>query len=434
MFWRCANEPLSLAGQRVAMAMRGTGVRVESSGVDPESTTAFIPRARMVETLNERRLQPLAFPGRRVTMAMRGAGVRVESRGERPLFYLARLPRGSFLLPTLAVIIICVLAGCAKPQGILFPQLDPPMVWPAPPETPRIQLVGAISDSRDLNAEISAAEIFASALRGPRPPIRFSGPHALAVREGKVLAIADASGAAVHIIDLDRRTHVLVAGFEDEQIQAPVGVTWAGERLFVTDAQRGEILELRSDGAFVRRLAAESLSRPVGIAYAPALDRLYVVDGDEHCVKVLALDGALQKTIGARGPASGEFNFPSHICIDGNRMAVADGGNFRVQILTLDGEPLAGIGQMGDAAGNLALPKGVAFDRDGHLYVVDARFENVQIFNDRGQLLLAFGEEGGRLGQFSLPAGIAIDHSDRIWVADSGNRRVQVFSYLRAAS
>jgi len=324
--------------------------------------------------------------------------------------------------------------GCSKPEGVLFPQIEPAMVWPGPPEQPRIKLVGTISDSRDLKAAQTSSEILASAFRGPRPPIRFSGPHAVAVRDESVVAIADASGGAVHVIDLNRRTHTMITGFEQEQLESPVGVAWVGQRLFVSDAQRGEIIEFQSDGGFVRRFAKGVLKRPVGIAYAPDPDRLFVVDGDDHRVKVFTLDGTLEKTIGQRGESAGEFNFPSHISIHDDRMAVADAGNFRVQILTLEGEPIGAIGRMGNAAGDLALPKGVAFDREGHVYVVDARFENVQIFNDKGQLLLAFGAEGGGLGQFSLPAGIAIDAGDRIWVADSGNRRVQVFSYLRASS
>lgn len=80
------------------------------------------------------------------------------------------------------------------------------------------------------------------------------------------------------------------------------------------------------------------------------------------------------------------------------------------------------------------MPKGVAVDRDGHVYVADAHFENVQVFDDSGRLLMAFGREGRGAGRFSLPAGLAFDDQDRLWVADSGNRRLQVFAYLRSPS
>ena len=111
-----------------------------------------------------------------------------------------------------------------------------------------------------------------------------------------------------------------------------------------------------------------------------------------------------------------------------------DAGNGRVQSLTPSGQPLTAIGQLGDAPGDLALPKGVALDSDGHIYVVDARFENIQIFAPDGQLLLTVGSEGKGAGQFALPGGIAIDAHDRIWVCDTYNGRVQVFQYTKAGA
>ena len=135
-------------------------------------------------------------------------------------------PRGKSIL-TIAVISAMALSGCAKPRGALFPAIDPPMVWPASPETPRIKLLGIISDSRDLSAEVSGAEVFRAALRGPRPPIFFTSPHGVAVSASERVAIADGNGAAVHIIDLRQRTHTMVSGFGDERFGAPVGVAAA---------------------------------------------------------------------------------------------------------------------------------------------------------------------------------------------------------------
>ena len=72
----------------------------------------------------------------------------------------------------------------------------------------------------------------------------------------------------------------------------------------------------------------------------------------------------------------------------------------------------------------------MAFDADGHVWVVDAQFENVQGFDTDGRLLMAFGSEGRGVGEFWLPAGICIDARNRMWIADTYNRRVQVFELL----
>ncbi len=325
------------------------------------------------------------------------------------------------------------LTGCAKPPGVLFPAVKPEIVWPGPPERPRIRLIGTISDSRDLKAGVSGREVFMAAVRGPRPPITFTSPQGVAFEPPGRLAVADSGGGAVHVIDLERRAHEVVFGFENERFGAPVGVAWVDGRLYVSDAERDEIIVMDGTGRWVKRFGRGVLDRPVGIAYAEATGRLYVVNGNRHEVVVFDLNGDVVATIGRRGLEPGTFNWPSYLCVRGDRLFVVDSGNCRVQVFDLNGTLLTTIGQRGNAAGDLALPKGVAVDSAGHVYVVDARFENVQIFDEQGRLLLAFGEEGTKPGQFWLPAGITIDASDRVWIADGGNRRIQVFEYLRAS-
>ncbi len=126
--------------------------------------------------------------------------------------------------------------GCAQPEGVLFPVLEPPHVWPAAPERPRIKLIGTLATSADLRASVSSAEVFKAAFRGPRPSIGFSSPHGVAVRGSDTIAIADSAGGAVHIVNLAARTHVMVSGFDNVIFMTPVGVVWVGNRLFVTDA------------------------------------------------------------------------------------------------------------------------------------------------------------------------------------------------------
>ena len=362
-----------------------------------------------------------------------GIGLRV-ARSSSAGPWAARCGCLSRVVPFALAVVIATstLTGCAKPRGILFPVLAEPKVWPAPPDPPRIKLVGTLSGSGDLKAEQSATEVFKAALRGPRPPINLIGPHAVVLHKSGVLAVADGQGSSVHLLDLVNRTHVQVTGWGDERLAAPVGVAWLGDHLVVSDAQRHELIELDRTGAFVRSFGADELIRPVGVVYVGARDELYVVDGGAHCLVRFDRSGQVVGKFGTRGAQPGQFNFPTHLAVDRQgRLAVADTGNFRVQLLDLDGAPLAQFGSKGDGAGDFALPKGVAFDSEGHIYVVDAQFENVQVFDAQGRLLLAFGEEGAGLGEFSLPAGLAIDDADRIWVADSANRRIQVFAYVR---
>jgi DNA-binding beta-propeller fold protein YncE len=103
--------------------------------------------------------------------------------------------------------------------------------------------------------------------------------------------------------------------------------------------------------------------------------------------------------------------------------------NSRIQVFSADGRFLRSIGSLGDGPGHFSRPKGVAVDQAGHIYVVDAVFNNVQIFDDQSRLLLDFGEAGSGPGQFGLPNGIAINSHNEIFVADAYNHRLQMFRY-----
>jgi len=61
------------------------------------------------------------------------------------------------------------------------------------------------------------------------------------------------------------------------------------------------------------------------------------------------------------------------------------------EIFDKAGQFISTFGRLGDGTGNLSRPKGMAIDQYGHIYVVDALFNNVQIFNEQGKLLLIIG-------------------------------------------
>jgi DNA-binding beta-propeller fold protein YncE len=72
----------------------------------------------------------------------------------------------------------------------------------------------------------------------------------------------------------------------------------------------------------------------------------------------------------------------------------------------------------------------VSVDPQGHIYAVDALFDNIQIFDNTGRLLLTLGGSGSQPGEFWLPNGIAISPNNEIYATDAYNHRVQVFQYV----
>lgn len=326
--------------------------------------------------------------------------------------------------------------GCAKPAGVIFEPLAKPIVWPAPPDTPRIRYVGQLVTSADLKPAVPFGQALGEALFG-KPPVRsMLSPYALCTDGAERLFVADSTAQLVHVFDLKTRKY--------EQwkppapltpFSQPVGVAWdPSGRLFVADSLGGSIRIFDSKGTQVGEIGRGIVLRPCGLAYDTKTSRLFVADAGHHQLVALFGDGALAGRVGPRGTVLGQFNYPTNVALDrSGNIYVSDSLNFRVQAFSPDLKPIRQIGRKGDMPGYFGQPKGLALDSQDHLYVVDAHFEAVQVFDLQGRLLLDFGQEGSEPGEFWLPAGIFIDPNNRIWIADSYNRRIQVFDYLPEA-
>ncbi len=335
----------------------------------------------------------------------------------------------------LSILCMPICCGCASKLKPIFEPLDPPIAWPAAPSPARIRYVGTIEKDKDLKPPSSFLENLGKVFVGEDPPEPLYGPRTVVCsRDGQRVWVADPGGRCLHLFDLEERVYTKIHRIGDIPLMSPVGLCLGdAESIYVCDSESGSIHQLSDrTGRLISTLRMdEDLSRPVALTYRAGADELYVVDVTAHNIKVLDRSGSLLRIIGQRGTGSGEFNFPCAITGNTDGFWIVDTGNQRIQKLTWSGEPIAAFGHAGDAPGDLALPKGVAVDSDGHVYVVDGRFENVQVFDGSGQLLLAFGEEGTGPGEFWLPSGIHIDATDRIWICDSYNRRIQVFDYVK---
>jgi DNA-binding beta-propeller fold protein YncE len=351
---------------------------------------------------------------------------------------LRQVDRALLSRPGVALLGLALLwcAGCAGTPEPIFGAIDPPIVWPPAPEPERIRYVGELRTSADLKPSRSFFQAIGSLITGEAEPEKLYGPRSVVCTGGgRYLSVADPGGRCLHQFDLTDRVYRKISRAGEVRLLSPVSICAGPDgSIYVCDSEAAAIHRFEdASGKWLETLdLPEAVVRPAAVTYA-ALNRvLYVADVKAHDVKVLGVDGALRRTIGRRGAARGEFNFPTDLHHDGERLWVADTGNQRVQGLNPEGQTVVilGSGRVGDAPGDLAMPKGIAVDGDGNVYVVDARFENVQIFDRDGRLLLFFGSEGTGPGQFWLPAGIGIDPNDRIWISDTYNRRIQVFDYI----
>jgi sugar lactone lactonase YvrE len=306
----------------------------------------------------------------------------------------------------------------------------PAPAWPPPPAEPRVVYVRQISESPDIGVRPPSLTRFANWITGvSNSRQKLDRPFGLSLDEAGNLLVADTGSATVNYLDLAHKKWQSWSSVGDTRLLSPVAVVRRGPTFFVADSGLGKVIAFDEKGK-VQFAITNELERPAGLALLD--NHLLIADSQRHQIVVCGLDGKHQFTFGKRGTGPGEFNFPTHISVDGQRrIYVTDSLNCRIQIFDADGHFLRAFGSAGDGPGCFSRPKGVAVDGDGHVYVVDGVFNNVQIFDEQGRLLLDWGGAGSAAGEFCLPNAIVINAKNEIFVADAFNHRIQMFRYLR---
>ncbi len=329
-------------------------------------------------------------------------------------------------LPMLA----CASAGPKKPEPAFIR-----LMWPEPPEVPRIQFERWLSSDVHLGREISFGERMTEVLAGKSGTSKFlEQPMDLAVSDdGSRLYVSDFSRGKVYLFDLVAKRVTAIP--ENGLLANPFGVEVdAASNLYVVEQSSRVIRVFGPDLKELRRFTDPSLVRPADIALDRKQGRLYVADpsrqaSTDHSVKIFDLEGKLLGTLGSgRGLCDDCLLFPTFVAVDpAGRVLVSSTIKARIDIFDSQGRHTGHVGERGTAFGMFDRPKGVALDTFGNIYVTDSGWSNVQIFNPRSQVLLFFGGRGDYPGLLKNPTGIAIDHENRIYVADYLNNRVTVY-------
>lgn len=323
--------------------------------------------------------------------------------------------------------------GCSQhPRTVQQMPVD--LVWPASPDIPRIKWLESFASPEEFGQRTSFFKKISQFITGKEDVKRaLISPYNLCVDERENIYVTDTYSQSIHIFDRKSGKYHEISTTKDGEFRSPIGIAVdSQERIYVSDSILKKIYVFSRDRKQLYVIGSEDFSRPTGIAVDSDLERLYVVDTLEHCIKWFDFKGKLIKSIGTRGKRREEFNFPTNICVDSkHRIYVCDSLNFRIQVLNSKGNFISSFGQVGDGTGFFARIKGIAVDGESNIYVTDAQFDVVQIFNLQGDYLLSFGNSGQYYGEFSFPAGIFIDKHDKIYIVDRLNQRVQIFKYLK---
>jgi len=196
-------------------------------------------------------------------------------------------------------------------------------------------------------------------------------PYAVRLPDDGGLAVTDAANACILLFspsDLDGTGAAFriigCRGASPGDLKKPKGLATDGTHLFVADSDNHRVQQLRiSDGRSVDSIGKQGFGHghllfPEGLALVRGsehdgsngalpsdrelavgnIDRLYVADCYNNRICVFGVSPLRYLTsIGKRGSAPLEFNFPKGVAVHAGYLYVADCENQRVQVLTFGG-------------------------------------------------------------------------------------------------
>jgi DNA-binding beta-propeller fold protein YncE len=332
------------------------------------------------------------------------------------------------LLFTALFLTALALSGCTGKS----PEL-PRILWPPPPDQPRLEFIGTFYSEGDFPKTDSQRML--ESVVGKENVDTFKTPFGIAADgKGKVY-VSDIHLHNIRIFDFTQQTVEFLT--KESIFTTPLGLAVDGSgNLYVADGGKQSVMVFSPEKVPLFSFGNSSLfENPAYLAINRNLGRLYVSDGKGHKIVVFDLKGNHLFSFSRQGRGEGEVYGPQGLAIDSQgRVFVADLLNSRVVVFDSEGKYLYAFGERGDQVWQFENPKDVAFDSEGNLYVIDRRKATIFTYTPDGKLLLATGSGAPsthKLG-FASPTSIFIDQGDRIYVADGLNKRFSVWQYLSA--
>lgn len=329
------------------------------------------------------------------------------------------MPTRQNIAKIILVTILLELMGCAGSKTGLEINWDDVMLFPMPPDEPRIQYLVHYSTSSDIR-EFSRLDQFLLGAALMDLEISIEKPYGITARGGKIY-ICDTMLPGLVIIDLNNRSFKSFQPYGQGTLRKPVNIALDKQGyIYIADTEREQVVVFTPELKYFQTIASKSM-KPLDVAIYG--DTLLVADYLDRNVEVWSL--RQNRQIGTFPPNNEELPDSVRLFVpyavefdsEGN-VFVTDFGQFRIQKFDSRGNFIQSYGELGRNLGQFARPKGIAIDRDGILYAIDAAFENAQMFAQDGSLLMFIGGSYQREGNMYLPASIFIDYNDLEYFQD----------------
>jgi hypothetical protein len=309
------------------------------------------------------------------------------------------------LILAVGVLALGLAGGCGSVQR--SPETTQAVLFPPPPERPRLQFLKSFSGPADLGVPGTGA--FERLVLGDAPQRQGIGtPYGVAIFDGKIYA-CDVATRRINVLDLRGRSFGYLT--EDRRLMNPVNIVIEPDGTkYVADPSAGAVFVFDAHDTLHAILGKELEISPIDIAVRGP--HCYVTDYRSNQVVVLdKRTGKEVRRIGEAGAGDRQFRMISDLTFGPQgELFVTDRLAGRIFHFDPSGALKRTIGTLGDYIDELARPKGIALDRANRIWVVDSMPEVAKIYDSEGRLLLFFGLPGNDPGMMNMPAKIIVDY------------------------
>ena len=259
-------------------------------------------------------------------------------------------------------------------------------------------------------------------------------PWAVAVSDDNNVIITEIQSNCVTILDSERKKVKSLGGkggSGNVKFSKPRCVVITPDK-FILVSDNHRIQKISMDGYRKASIGKEGSGRlqfkyPDGIAISPITGQVYVADDGNHRIQVLDPDLTFSHSFGSYGLANGQFDSPRDIAIDSQGLVyVADMNNHRIQKFSPYGKFVGHFG-----LGQLNKPGGITIDTAATdlVYVSNCGIAPISVFTSDGVFVGEFGScmYHCSINQFNVFLGLAFDKDGFLYVCDIKNERLVIY-------